>query len=189
MKESLLLPILRSQTQGDLLALLFLNPDEQYTLTEAARAIAVSVPGLHHEAVRLIDAGLIKEHRQGRNRIIQAQLQSRIASALTDLLALTYGPMPVLEREFKGVKGIEHVYIFGSWAARYKGNPGPIPNDIDVLVIGTTQLDLLDAISDRAEITLKRDVNIKRVSAKDWKQGSPFISTFRKNPHVELRIT
>ena len=188
MKESLLLPILRSQTQGDLLALLFLNPEKEITISEAARTIGVSIPGLHHEAVRLIQTGFIRERREGRNRLIRAEVNSRIAPALTDLLAITYGPLPVLERELAGLKGVTAAYIYGSWAARYRGKPGAIPNDIDLLVIGTVSLDSLDHVSDRAEKVLGREVNIRRISAKEWSQGSPFITTIKKNPHVILNL-
>ena len=182
MKESLLLPILRSQTQGDLLALLFLNPEKEITISDAARTIGVSIPGLHHEAVRLIEAGFVRQRREGRNRLIRAETNSRIAPALIDLLALTYGPLPVLERELAGLKGVTAAYIYGSWAARYRGKPGAIPNDIDLLVIGTVSLDSLDHVSDRAEKVLGREVNIRRISAKEWSQCSPFIATIKKNP-------
>ena len=189
MKESLLLPILRSQTQGDLLALLFLNPEKEYTLSDAARTIGVSIPGLHHEAVRLIEAGFIKERREGRNRLIRAEVNSRIAPALTELLALTYGPLPVLERELTGVDGITAAYIFGSWAARYSGKSGPIPNDIDLLVVGSAKLDELEKAAERAEKILNRDVNIQKISSREWKEKSqPFLKTVHKNPHVELNF-
>lgn len=188
MKESHLLPILRSRVQGDLLALLFLNPEKEITISEAARTIGVSIPGLHHEAVRLIEAGFIKERRQGRNRLIRAEVNSRIATSLTDLLALTFGPLPVLERELAGISGISEGYIFGSWAARYSGISGAIPNDINVLIVGTTSLESLDEASGRAEKALMREVNVRRVSAKEWSEGSPFIATIKKNPHIKLNL-
>lgn len=188
MKDSLLLPILRSSVQGDLLALLFLNPEKELTISDAARTIGVSIPGLHHEAVRLIEAGFIRERRQGRNRLIRAEVESRIAPSLTELLALTFGPLPVLERELAGIAGINEAYIFGSWAARYSGNPGAIPNDIDVVVIGNASNGTLDEAAERAEKTLMRDVNVRRISSKEWNLGSPFISTIKKNPHVKLNL-
>jgi DNA-binding transcriptional ArsR family regulator len=188
MKESLLLPILRSGVQGDLLALLFLNPEKELTISDAARTIGVSIPGLHHEAVRLIESGFIRERRQGRNRLIRAEVNSRIAPSLTDLLALTYGPLPVLERELAGIAGLIEAYIFGSWAARYSGVPGAIPNDIDVLIIGSASLETLDDATGRAEKLLSRDVNMTRISSKEWSQGTPFIATIKKNPHVRLNL-
>ena len=120
--------------------------------------------------------------------MIRAEINSRIAPALTDLLALTYGPLPVLERELAGIEGIAEAYIFGSWAARYSGDSGAIPNDIDVLIVGTTSLESLDEAVGRAEKALMREVNVRRISAKEWIEGSPFISTIKKNPHVKLNL-
>jgi hypothetical protein len=37
--------------------------------------------------------------------------------------------------ELEGVEGIEKAYLFGSWAARYAGEAGRAPADLDVLVI------------------------------------------------------
>jgi hypothetical protein len=34
------------------------------------------------------------------------------------------------------VEGVEAVVIYGSWAARYHGEPGPPPNDVDILILG-----------------------------------------------------
>lgn len=198
MKESILLPILRSQTQGNLLALLFLNPKQEFTLTQAAQRIGVSVPGLHHEAVRLIDARIIKERRIGRNRIISAESDSRIASPLTELMALTYGPLPVLEHELAGITGIASAYIFGSWAARYQGLSGELPQDIDLLIIGTASLDELEDATQRGQKILLRDVNIARYPVKAWEDSNdkkipsakkvPFLLTLRSKPLVELMI-
>jgi predicted transcriptional regulator len=44
-------------SKGDLLALLYLHPDRDYSLTEAARSIGASVRAVHTEATRLIAAG------------------------------------------------------------------------------------------------------------------------------------
>lgn len=58
------------------------------------------------------------------------------AAALTQLLQLTFGPRVVIAEEF-AMPGAERVVIFGSWAARYAGQAGPPPHDIDVLVLDT----------------------------------------------------
>ena len=50
---SALLPILRSQVAGDLLALLYLHPEAEYSLTEAATAIGASLNAVHYEAGKL----------------------------------------------------------------------------------------------------------------------------------------
>ena len=190
MNEPTLLPILRSRTQGDLLALLFLNPGKSFSITEAALRIGVSRPGLSQEASRLSETGFILSQTDGRSNKISANENSIIAKPLSDLLAVTYGPLPVLNREFSGVNGIDFAFIFGSWAARYLGSPGPIPVDVDLLVVGTADRDELEVAAERAGKVLHREVNVRRVSAQTWEDGEDaFLKIVRTNPLVQLTLS
>src|SRR5713101_7701203 len=139
-----LLPLLRSRVQGDLLALLYLHPDLQYSLTEAAAHIGASVKAVHTEASRLIAAGFVSDARRGNIRLIRAVTDTPVSRPLTDLLAVTYGPLPVLNDLLANAQGITFAFVYGSWAARYLGEPGPVPDDVDVLVVGTADRDDLD---------------------------------------------
>ena len=130
---SWLLPLLRSRVTGALLALLYLHPDRDYTLTEAGKIIGASPKVMSTEADRLVNAGLVREARRGQARLIRAETNSVVSRPLTDLLAVTYGPLPILTDLLSGVAGVDQAYIYGSWAARYLGEPGPVPNDVDVL--------------------------------------------------------
>lgn len=186
-----LLPLLRSQAQGDLLALLYLHPDREYSLTEAARAIGVSVKAIQQEATRLVAAGLIADRRRGNLRLLRAVTDSVISRPLTDLLAVTYGPLPVLSDALAGLAGIEEANIYGSWAARYRGEAGPIPADVDVLVVGAVDPELLDDAAASAERRLQRPVNIRRVRPRAWHDpdpDDPFLASVRSRPLVRLHI-
>ena len=147
-----LLPLLRSRVQGDLLALLYLHPNRDYSLTEAAALIGASVKTVHTEASRLIAAGFVRDSRRGNVRLLRAVTDTPVSRPLTDLLAVTYGPLPVLNDLLADVDGITHAFIYGSWAARYLGEPGPVPGDVDVLVVGTADPDDLDEIARAAQI-------------------------------------
>jgi predicted nucleotidyltransferase len=184
-----LLPLLRSQVQGDLLALLYLHPERSYSLTEAAGRIGVSVKAVQQEATRLVEAGFLADERRGPLRLIRARTDSPVARPLTDLLAVTYGPMPVLTDVLGGVDGIVHAFIYGSWAARYRGEPGPVPVDVDVLVVGTADVDDLHAAALAAEERLGRPVDIRRVRLPLWEAAEdPFLATVRDRPLVELDL-
>lgn len=190
MKTSALLPILRSQLQGELLALLYLHPESEYSLTEVAAQIGATVRAVHHEVGRLVDAGLIQERRHGNMRLVRSA-DTRLSRPLTELLALTYGPPAVLSRELSGVVGIEEAFVFGSWARRFAGEPGPPPVDVDVLVVGTADLDDLDRAAQRAEKTLLRPVNISRVLPHRWadpSQDDGFLSDVRSKPRVAIEL-
>ena len=184
-----LLPLLRSQAQGELLALLYLHPERDYSLTEAAEVIGVSVKTVHTEASRLVKAGLIADSRRGNLRMLRAVTDTPVSRPLTDLLAVTYGPLPVLTDLLAGVAGVAAAFIYGSWAARYHGEPGAVPHDIDVLVVGTVDRDVLDDIARTAQSRLGRPVNIRRISQAAWADSDsadPFLLSARQRPLVEI---
>jgi hypothetical protein len=184
-----LLPLLRSRLQGDLLALLFLHPDQEYSLSEAATAIGASVKAVQQEATRLVTAGLIADRRRGNLRLLHAVSDSLISRPLTDLLMVTYGPLPVLSDALASVAKVEEAYIYGSWAARYQGEPGPIPADVDVLVVGPASMDDLEDAAANAQEQLRRPVNIRRVRPAAWhdpQPSDPFLASIRSRPLVRL---
>src|ERR1035441_4625140 len=193
MKESQpLLPLLRSRVQGDLLALLYLHPDQDYSLREVARIIGASPKAVHDEASRLVDTGFITDSRRGTSRLIRAVTDSPISRPLTDLLAVTYGPLPILTEMLSGIYGVESAFIFGSWAARYKGEIGGVPNDVDVLVIGDPDRDELYDLAEEARHRLGREVNPRIIPAATWASApanDPFLTHIRSRPMIELKVT
>jgi predicted nucleotidyltransferase len=187
-----LLPLLRSRVQGDVLACTFLHPEHEYSLTELARRIGASVRSVHHEVDRLVATGLLLDRRVGNLRLVRASLDTVLAGPLTDLLALTFGPLPVLSDLLRGVSGVDAAYLYGSWAARYLGETGDPPRDIDVLVVGTTDMDILDDVARAAEERLGRPVSISRLAPATWNSrdeagdDDPFLVSIRDRPLVRL---
>ena len=148
-----LMPVFRSQHQAELLMWLMLHPEQEYGVTEMAARLGVPLSTLHREVIRLDEAGLVASRTQGRNRLIRANVDHPAAKALTQLLGITFGPRAVIAQEF-AIEGAVQVRIFGSWAARYVGQGGPPPKDIDVLVVGKVdRADVYDA-ADRANAVL-----------------------------------
>ena len=92
---------------------------------------------VHKEVSRLVDAGILVDSRRGRSRFVRANPDYRLLRPLTELVAGTYGPVPVITELVRSeCSGVEEAYIYGSWAARYDGDPGATPADVDVLVVG-----------------------------------------------------
>jgi hypothetical protein len=186
-----LLPLLRSRVQGDLLALLYLHPDHEYSLTDAAAHIGASVKTVHTEASRLIATGFVRDARRGNLRLIRAVTDTPVSRPLTDLLAATYGPLPVLNDLLANAHNITLAFIYGSWAARYLGEPGPVPGDVDVLIVGTADRDDLDEIARAAQERLGRPVEIRRVRPAAWASPDPgdtFLASVRERPLVQLSV-
>lgn len=165
---------------------LYLHPDTEYGVTELASRLGVPLSTLHREVVRLDEAGLITSRALGRNRLIRANTDHVVARALTQLLEVTFGPRVVIAEEF-AIPGAVHVFVFGSWAARYAGEAGPPPRDIDVLVVGKVdRADVYDA-ADRASLRLGIEVNPVVRSAKQWADSEDaLVKQIKASAHTEV---
>lgn len=181
-----LLPLLRSRLQAELLTLILLNPDREWTLTELAGRANASVATAQREVVRAEQTGVITSRRLGNTRLVTAA-RSPLTAPLTELLLRSFGPRQVIAEELAAVGGIESAFLFGSWAARYAGQEGRMPNDIDVLVIGRPDRDALDDAAQRAGERLGREVNMVIRSPRWWATGEDaFHQEISHRPLVSL---
>jgi DNA-binding transcriptional ArsR family regulator len=185
-----LLPLLRSPLLGELLAWMYLHPDQTCSITDLARRFAVSQSTVSREADRLVASGLIREERRGNLRLLRASLDSPLARPLTELLTLTYGPASVLGELLATIDGVAEAYIYGSWAARHAGETGPPPRDVDVLVVGDADDDDLFDAARSAERRLGREVNVHRVTRAKWQKpdSDPFLTSVRSRPLVPIEF-
>lgn len=185
----LLAPLLRSDAQGDILALLFLNPGDEFTIAQVAKRTHALLATVHREITRFIDTGIAADRYLGRAHLVRANTTHPLAGPLTELLLLSYGPRTVLEPLVADLPGVKEAYIYGSWAARYVGEPGPAPRDIDVLVVGSTPQSELFRVGEEARQRLGREVNLTRVSPQEWAAPTgPFAATLRTRPLVALDL-
>ena len=101
----------------------------------------------------------------------------------------TYGPPEVIGREFADIDGALAVLLFGSWAARYLGTSGRAPNDIDVLVIGSVDRDLVDDAAERAERALGVPVQATIRSRSQWTSArESFVQELKSRPFVTVLV-
>jgi DNA-binding transcriptional ArsR family regulator len=180
----ILLPLLRSPLTGELLAWVYLHPELSYSVTELSRRFHASRRSLEREADQLAESGLIRCERRGNLRLLRAELAGPLTRPLTDLLALTYGPLAVLTDVLPSVPGVAEAYLYGCWAERYAGVPGPPPRDVEVLVVGESgEADLGDAVG-AAEHRLGRKVDVCQIPPGFWRTPNrdPFLSAVRSGP-------
>jgi hypothetical protein len=185
-----LLPLFRSEGQGRLLARVYLAPDRPAPLAGLARELGLDAGGLTREADRLERAGLVRSERIGRQRLLRPNPESPYHDDLLRLLLTAFGPATLIGPALAGVDGIEEAYLYGSWAARYLGRPGPDPADVDVMVVGRPSRRAVARVARDLTEQLKRDVNPTIVSAERWEDaGDGFIRQVRRGPLVALRLT
>ncbi len=182
-----LLPIFRSQLQGELLALVLVDPSRQWTLDELAERTGEPYQTVATEVRRLQEAELLQATAIGRTKLLSANEANPYLRPLSQLAIMAFGPPLVIGEEYTTVRDIEAIYIYGSWAARYHGEQGPAPNDIDVLVIGKPDRDDVYAAAQRAQQRLGREVNVTQRTRKQWDSATDgFTQQVRSSPSVEI---
>ncbi len=185
-----LLPLLRSRMQGELLARVLLHPEREYSITELAEASGVSPTAVLREVERLVGGGILEDRRVGRSRLVKARTDTALYRPLSEVIAVTFGPLPLLAEALAGLAGVREAYIYGSWAARYRGEPGPPPGDVDVLVVGSPDPDALFDLAEGVSRRLGREVNVHRISPASWAADTadPFLASVRERPLARLNL-
>jgi hypothetical protein len=183
-----LLPLFRSDVQAEVLAHFFIT-DEQATVSELARALGEHQATVQREVARLIASGVLSDSRTGRNRVVRANRENPIYPHLRGLLEVVYGPKVLLEHALGQLANVEQAFIFGSWAARYLGEAGAAPGDIDLMIIGRPDPAVVDNAVTEVEHRLGREVNFVLVNGDAWEDraGDPFLENVAAGPMVGVR--
>lgn len=184
-----LLPLLRSENQLRLLAKLLLEPTRRFMVAELAAETRIPQPSVSREIRNLLEVGILTATQERGRRVVSANTESAIFPELASLMLKTTGPKAVLEHRLSGLPGIERACVYGSWARRYAGQPGPEPADIDLLVIGAPDVHEVRRRADLASEELGRDVNATVLTLDEWNAGaSGFVQRVNSSPIVDLDL-
>lgn len=151
-----LVPIFRSDTQARVLAQVFWGTPSSGR--ELARRLRLPQPTVARELARLERAGVVRTEMMGRAKIVQPA-ETPITPALRQLVAWAAGVPLVVRSILADVPGVDEAFIFGSWAARYHGESGPPPGDIDIAVVSDT-LTRFALAEERVEIEAAVGANV-----------------------------
>lgn len=103
-----IVPILRTETQRELLVELFFRTERPRTLSDLARAIGVDQTTVMREVNRLLVSGVVVEERVGRARTVEINESSPFAGPLRQLMRVVYQPIGDLSDGLHIVPGGRH---------------------------------------------------------------------------------
>ncbi|MEO0049324.1 MAG: hypothetical protein RL556_656 [Actinomycetota bacterium] len=182
-------PLLKSDAQGLILAQLFMNPEEFFSISDLAEFAAVSLPTAMREVDRLLDAQLVIQKTVGKARLIQPNRKNLLFESVSQIITYSYGPAAVLPSVLLGIDGIAHAYLFGTWAARLSKQAGPTPKEVDLLLVGQVSRIEASRAAAKAEDVLGREINVQFASALEWQRAeSDFVREIQSRPLVELAL-
>ena len=167
---------------------MFGDPEVEWAAEDLARRTGHLRHTVSNELRRLETSDLVIPRTIGRNRLFHANTTSPYFEPLARLALLSFGPPYVIREEFESLSDLRQTFIYGSWAARYAGEPGPAPYDVDVLLIGTPDPDAVYAAARRAEERLGREVNVTIRDPERWRTATDgFTRQLRSSPMVEVQ--
>jgi DNA-binding transcriptional ArsR family regulator len=182
-----LLPIFRSQSQLRLLGYLFVHPESEISIGDLERKTGIPQQTISREVDRLVEAGLLAVRSLGRMRLVAANPDSPYFAELQALLLKAAGPALLLSEALAEVHGIREAHIFGSWARRYRGEPGPAPADVDLVVIGDADPETVESLSVEVGRRLGLEVNPVVLSEQEWDDAdSGFLRQLHEGPLVQV---
>jgi hypothetical protein len=168
---------------------MFADPAAEWTAEDLAGRTGHPRQTIANELRRLEASGLVTTRMIGRSKLLHANADSPYFQPLARLALLSFGPRLVVGEEFGPLSNVEQIFIYGSWAARYAGEQGPAPNDVDVLLVGTPNRDEAYEAADRAQQRLGREVNVTIRSAERWSSAQDgFTQQLRSSPLVEIAL-
>jgi hypothetical protein len=182
-------PLLKSDAQGLILAQLFMNPSDGYSISDLARFAKVSVPTAMREVDRLLDSRLVTQKVFGRARLIQVNSMHMLYESIKKIVSYSYGPVAVLPSALYSIDGLERAYIYGPYAAHLKHELGPDLHEVDLLLVGYMNRIEAAKAAERVEGYLGRPVNVKFVGSQEWLKGeTEFVKSVKAKPLVELGL-
>ncbi|WNM27349.1 hypothetical protein RN607_14290 [Demequina capsici] len=141
---------------------------------------------MSREVDRLAVAGILNSRKIGSARIVAANPDYPFLAPLMQIIAGTYGPAALLHDAYVDLRGLEQLLIFGSWAARIVGQPGPFPNDVDVLVVGDVSNLEAHGIASDLERRIGRPVNATIMTVERWDGDDGFVKYLKASPLIEV---
>ncbi len=123
---------LRSSLRRKLLTYFYVNRSARVYVRQLAEKLGVDSTNLSRELARLEQEGLLESEVEGRQRYYRINPRYTHLNAVFSLLQGTVGLVPTLKSSLQRVGGIEHAYIYGSFAK----NDADAASDIDVLILG-----------------------------------------------------
>ncbi len=175
--------------QAEILGATLPYPEREQTISDLSQQLSIPLATVSDEVARLVGAGLINTRKVGRANLLTPNTDNRLLAPLTEIVLATMGPQRLVEDAFAGIEGVNRLLIYGSWAARYRGKPGPPPNDLDVLLVGTPKRAEVYQAAEVVERRTGLPVNPVIASIKRWADvGDPLMTQIRSSPTVEISL-
>jgi predicted nucleotidyltransferase len=154
-------------TKRKILALFFLNPDQEYYFSEVVRLTGTRQGVIQRELKTLTEAGILNAERRGRQKFYRANKSNPIFPDLRNIVFKTFGIIGQIRDALKPLeKRIKVAFVYGSFARGEEVTD----SDIDLFIIGKAPLDEIVSALTNVENAIGREINPTLFSKIEFKK-------------------
>ncbi len=177
---------LKSRITVEVLNYYFINSEARHYVNELARILDLDPKNLYRKLKELEKEGILKSEFAGKQRYFSFNKNSKIAKIYKQLFLQTIGLEDQLRKAIGKIRGVEHAYIYGSYAKHSMS----ASSDIDLLVIGNhSTLDLQKGLN-LIQRRIGREINVTNISSRELsikiKKKNPFIRHIFSDKRIKL---
>lgn len=177
---------LRSKITQKIFNLFFLNQEEKFYVNELAKKIKEIPMNVYRKLIELKKEGILADEFRGKERYFFLNTKYPFLKEYKKIILKGLGFEKILKDKLKKIKGIESVYIFGSYAK----DKLSAESDIDVLIIGNFDgLKLQKTILEIQKST-GREINsielTKGEFEKRLRKKDPFLKDIFSEKHIKI---
>jgi len=176
-------------SKGEILNLLFKDPDKALYLRQIARELGKeNRPSYIQGALEfLFTEGVLTDERIGNLRFFKLNKNYPLYEELKKIISKTIGIEAQLKKMIDSLAGVEYAFIFGSIAK----NKEYSESDIDLMLIGRVNQDDLIVKINKLEDELSREINYhiysKNEVIRKIKDKSHFLTSIFNEPKIILK--
>ncbi len=156
--------LITSRNRRDLLCLFLTHPNERFYQRQLMRDLGISSSRVQTELGKLERAGFLTSTREANTRFFQINQKCPLYPDLKNVIYKTVGLGDLLRERLSKIGLVDVALVYGSVAK----NLEDVCSDVDLLVIGEVDLDVLHRAIRAAEDAIGREVNPTVFSREDW---------------------
>jgi len=177
--------ITKSKTREKIFKLYFADPNKKYYLRQMERLLDLPVGNIRRELLALDKFGLFKKEKIGNLVYYFLNKESALYNDLKNIIFKTIGIEGELKRGLNKISGIKEAFIFGSFAKNQENSA----SDIDLMIVGQVDDDLLVKRISKLESAFNREINYHLFDEQEWirkQKSDSFIKAVNKGLKIKI---
>ena len=176
-----------TETQQNVLGLLYGQPDRSFYTKEILRLTGMGVATIKRELDRMLSADILRLSKIGNQHHYQANPQCPVYGELLDIVKKTFGVTEVVRDALEPLaEKIDWAFVYGSLASGKE----TAASDIDLLIVGGASFaEVVTGLYPVGE-KLGREINPKIYRKKEWKRlktkGDAFVDEVLAKPKINV---